>query len=156
MREGVHVEVRSRHRALAAAGLTSRRADAAGVTTTTLRRDDAIGLLTPARRVGGKRRYTDAAIHRVRIINRCRAAGFSLEGISGLLDGDDWQQRARDKRAELEQRSAQLADAAELIDQALACGCDDLEGCDRVGHDRHGAEPPVSASWVTDPTRPIA
>ena len=80
-------------------------ADAAGVTTTTLRHYDAIGLVTPAARVGGKRRYTDAA---------------------------------------------------ELIDQALACECDDLEGCDRTGHDRPDTEQPVSASWVTDPTRPIA
>ena len=130
-------------------------AEAAGVTATTLRHYDAIGLVTPATRVGGKRRYTDAAIRRVRIINGCRAAGFSLEEISGLLDGDDWQERARGKRAELTQRLAQLAHAAGIIDEALACGCDHLEGCDRAGH-LDPDEQPTSASWLNDPTHPIA
>jgi hypothetical protein len=69
----------------------------------------------------------------------CPFFGFDvrLSEIRRLLDGDggdDWQDLARQKRLELQEGIAELEAAAELIDAALACGCQDLETCERSGH----------------------
>ena len=107
-------------------------ADAVGLTPVTLRHYDEIGLATPATRRGGQRRYTSTDLRRLRVITDCRRAGFSLAEIAALLDDDDWEPLARQKRQELRDRIARLDVAVELIDHALACGCEHLEGCDRL------------------------
>lgn len=109
-------------------------ADAADTTTTTLRYYDEIGLVTPTARVGGQRRYSRQVVRRLRVIDSCQQAGFTLDEIGQLLDGaGDWQALARRKREELQQRIAELHDAVGLVDGALACGCEHLEGCERHG-----------------------
>ena len=128
-------------------------AEAAGLTPTTLRHYDEIDLVTPTTRRSGQRRYTEQDVRRLRVVNRCRQAGFTLEETTTLLDGDQgWQSLAHRKREELQERIAHLARAVELVDQALACGCDHLEGCERASHRvDHG---PPGAS-LTDPTRAL-
>lgn len=111
-------------------------AEAAGVATSALRYYDEIGLLPPATRIGGQRRYTGRAVGRLRIVERCQRAGFTLEEIGRLLDGTGgWQRLARRKREELERRVAELEEAIDLVDAALACGCEHLEGCERAEHE---------------------
>lgn len=131
-------------------------ADAVGMATSTLRYYDDIGLVEPTTRISGQRRYTDRAVHRLRVIDSCQQAGFTLDEIGRLLDGaGDWQTLARHKRDELRQRIEQLQHAIHLVDGALTCGCENLEGCER---DRHPADGPASADTgdagcLTDPTR---
>lgn len=131
-------------------------ADAVGMATSTLRYYDDIGLVAPTTRISGQRRYTDRAVRRLRIIDSCQQAGFTLEEIGELLDGaGDWQNLARRKRDELRQRIQQLQQAVQLVDATLACGCEHLEGCER---DQHPASGPASeghrdAGCLTDPTR---
>ncbi len=109
-------------------------AEAAGTATTTLRYYDDIGLVTPAARVGGQRRYSGQAVRRLKVVHSCQQAGFTLEEIRQLLDGaGQWQELARQKREELHQRISELHDAVGLVDAALACGCEHLEGCERHG-----------------------
>lgn len=111
-------------------------ADAADTATTTLRYYDEIGLVTPTARVGGQRRYSVQAVRRLQVVHTCQQAGFTLDEIGQLLDGaGDWQALARRKREKLQQRIAELHDAVGLVDAALACGCEHLEGCDRIEHD---------------------
>ncbi len=128
-------------------------AEAVGVATSTLRHYDEIGLAVPATRIGGQRRYTEENLTRLRVINQCRRAGFTLDEIASLLDeGAGWPSLARRKREELEGRIEQLTRATRLIDAALACGCEHLEGCDATG--RHWADDPLPPSEpLTDPTR---
>lgn len=111
-------------------------ADRAGVAASTLRYYDELGLVEPAGRVSGRRRYDQAVLRRLRIVDVCQRAGFTLEEIGRLLDGGgDWRDLAADKLAELDERLAQLRDARRLVQAALECDCDDLEGCASTGHD---------------------
>ena len=65
-----------------------------------------------------------------------RRAGVATSAL--LASGRDWTSLARTKRAELEGRLRALEEARALIDQALACGCADLEGCSAA---HEGARP---------------
>jgi DNA-binding transcriptional MerR regulator len=110
-------------------------AQQAGVATSALRYYDDLGLVQPAHRTSGQRRYTAQAVTRLRIIEQCQTAGFSLEETSQLLDGaDDWHELARSKLDELTGRIQELEDAKRLVEAALACGCTDVEGCGRQSH----------------------
>lgn len=134
-------------------------AEAVGVATSALRYYDEIGLVRPAARVSGQRRYSPAELNRLRVVNHCRRAGFTLDEIAGLLDEEHgWQARARDKRHELEQRIADLRQAAHIIDAALACDCRSLEGCEGRHHhaerERTEDDLPPGRS-LTDPTRTL-
>lgn len=126
-----------------------------GLAATTLRHYDAIGLAVPTTRRGGQRRYAPRDLHRLRVVAHLRQGGFTLDEIAALLDGDtDWTPLARRKRAELQQRIAELQAAAEVVDAALACGCDDIEGCAADGDGpvtHHGGASP----GITDPTRRV-
>ncbi len=130
-------------------------ADAVGVAPSALRHYDDIGLVTPTTRIGGQRRYTEAHLTRLRVINHCRQAGFTLGEIAVLLDGEEgWHSLARRKRDELQRRIAELIEAARLIDAALDCGCTHLEGCAAEASDGTADARPPDAS-LTDPTRSL-
>lgn len=112
-------------------------ADQESVTTHTLRYYDERGLVKPTTRIGGQRRYGPEAAHRLRLVTLCTRAGFTLAEVRELLDDDvDLSAQVTAKRHELEQRIAELRQAQELLDAALACGCSSLTGCGRH-------EPPV-------------
>ncbi|HEY3765682.1 MAG TPA: MerR family transcriptional regulator, partial [Gaiellales bacterium] len=57
----------------------------AGVRTSALRYYEDEGLLAPVARVGGRRRYTAAAIERLTLIRFCQGLGFSLAEIRTIL-----------------------------------------------------------------------
>jgi len=61
-------------------------ADAAGVSTDTLRHYERLGLLpAPARTRAGYRRYTPATVPRVQLIQRALVIGFSLQELRQVL-----------------------------------------------------------------------
>jgi len=61
-------------------------ADAAGVSTDTLRHYERLGLLpAPARPRAGYRRYTPATVPRVQLIQRALVIGFSLQELRQVL-----------------------------------------------------------------------
>ena len=57
----------------------------AGLRTSALRYYEQTGLLRPATRVSGQRRYDAAALDRLAVIQFCRRLGFSLSEIRVLL-----------------------------------------------------------------------
>lgn len=127
-------------------------ADIVGVAPSALRHYDHVGLAVPTTRTGGQRRYSQADLTRLRLINHCRQAGFTLDEIAVLLDGEaGWHPLARRKRAELQTRIAELSTAAQLIDAALDCGCTHLEGCASEAPDGADDVRPPHAC-LTDPT----
>lgn len=102
-----------------------------GVPASTLRYYERRGLITPAGREAGGRTYHPEVLTRLRIIGYFQQAGYTLAEIGELLgSGAAWQRSARRKRDELEARIAALREAQHLLDAALACGCEDVEGCD--------------------------
>ena len=107
-------------------------ASRAGVSSSTLRYYERRGLISPAGRDANGRVYEPQVLVRLWIIAYFQQAGYTLAEIATLLEsGPDWRDSARRKRDELEGRIAVLRDAQQLLDDALACGCDDLEGCGR-------------------------
>jgi MerR family redox-sensitive transcriptional activator SoxR len=106
-----------------------------GLRASALRYYERIGLLPPACRSHGQRRYDLGAVRRLLVIGRARAAGFSLAEIRRLITGfpdgaspaDRWRAlapeplaRVRDMRLRLEARERLLVGS---------CRCGSLEEC---------------------------
>src|SRR5215211_5147566 len=88
-----------------------------GVATWALRYYERLGLLSPARRVGGRRHHQPSSAERVALIRLCQHAGFTLAEIGRLLDGwsQAWDRLAERKIAELDARIADARRAKTLI-----------------------------------------
>ena len=104
----------------------------AGVSSSTLRYYERRGLIAPVGRDANGRVYAPQVLERLWIIGYFQQAGYTLAQIAELLDsGPGWRDSARRKRELLEAQIGALREAQQLLDDALACGCDDLEGCAR-------------------------
>jgi DNA-binding transcriptional MerR regulator len=103
-----------------------------GVRTSALRFYEDSGLLTPTARAGGKRRYDENAVERVRFIRFCQQLGFTLAEIRGLLAEPSkprWRKLVDAKLAELELAVAKAAVVREVLEQSRDCDCITLERC---------------------------
>lgn len=107
-------------------------ADRFGLATHVLRHWEAVGLLTPARRTSGRRRYGGDALARVALIQQFKELGFGLDQIRAMLDTTDPAARkavlARHD-AELERRIASATAARDLIGHGLRCPAPDVIEC---------------------------
>lgn len=109
----------------------------AGLNVSALRYYEAQGLLPEAPREAGQRRYTEATLVRLGMIDVAKRAGFSLADIRVLLQASDAGIPSHAQLQELARRK--LPEVAELIDRAqavhtwlehaTACDCDRLEVC---------------------------
>ena len=87
-------------------------ANSYGVSATTLRYWEDLGLLPPQERSGGQRRYDLDALRRVMFIRMAKQSGLSLNAIRALLAGndhhgptfDDWARVARQQLEVIDQR----------------------------------------------------
>jgi MerR family mercuric resistance operon transcriptional regulator len=107
---------------------------AAGVNVETIRYYQRRGLMpTPARPLGGQRRYQDPALRQIIFIRRAQDLGFTLEEISALLavavKGDSRASRAfaDAKMAELDARIAELNRMRRQL-RELVQRCDERRG----------------------------
>ncbi len=106
----------------------------AGVAATTLRYYEQIGLVPPADRLGGQRRYDESVLTRLEVIRLCKSAGFALDEIQ-LLFADDAPGRpasralAESKLAEIDAQVAALARAREVIEWGMRCTCPSIDAC---------------------------
>ncbi|GAA5768911.1 hypothetical protein Aros01_05427 [Streptosporangium roseum] len=97
-----------------------------------LRHWEAMGLLVPAARVNGRRRYTRDHTVQVMTIIRAKAGGMSLEqirellAISGQAGRREFLQR---QHAELERRLQEIAASKALIEHIMECRADDFTRC---------------------------
>ena len=107
----------------------------AGLPASTIRYYERVGLLPAPGRQGGRRRYTEDVLLRLRVIGFARENAFTLAEIRRLLAGRPYSARLRQlagaKIAELEAvaRSARLMQG--ILRNALACNCATLEECGR-------------------------
>ncbi len=109
----------------------------AGINVSAIRYYERHGLMAEPERVSGQRRYTDAAIQRLGIIDAAKQAGFSLDEVRVLLDATDRGAPAHEQLQALAARKLPEVDA--LIERgeamrrwltaATACGCDTLSAC---------------------------
>ena len=108
----------------------------AGVRTSTLRYYEDEGLLRPAARVSGQRRYDAGAAEALTVIRFCRALGFSLEEVRTLLTQPRgtrklgrWRGLVDAKLAELDAGIARAEAMKSLLQTSRDCDCVDLEQC---------------------------
>ena len=107
----------------------------AGVRVSLLRYYEEVGLLAPAERVNGQRRYDPSALRRLAVIDVAQRAGLSLEEIRELVEhgNDPMNERLR---ALAERRLPEidaLIDRAQRVrlwlEQAKRCGCERIDDC---------------------------
>jgi len=107
-----------------------------GLRPSALRFYESSGVLRPAARVSGRRRYEPSVLHRVAVIRLLADAGFTIREMHGLLDGGRgrrrWRPLAERKLRDVEARFAEIQEASRLLQLALACDCESLEGCAAV------------------------
>jgi DNA-binding transcriptional MerR regulator len=108
-----------------------------GQTVVTLRHWEAIGVLPPPPRIGGKRRYPEEVLSHIAMIDLVRRAGFSLEETRELLstrcDGQppaaEWQALMVRKQAELDELLAAVQAARKLLTHLAGCQCRSFDEC---------------------------
>src|SRR5262245_52150500 len=108
----------------------------AGVATSALRYYEDLGLLPPATRISGQRRYRESAAGLVGIILLLRDVGFSLSEQKAFMASravalDEWRRLARRKLAQLDEQIAKARAAQEAINRALRCPHEDIVQCPR-------------------------
>jgi MerR family redox-sensitive transcriptional activator SoxR len=88
----------------------------AGPQPSAIRYYEQIGILLPAQRIGGQRRYDITVLYRLAVIERARQTGFTLDEIRELFFGfqnsspasERWQKLSRRKMVDLEQSMRQV------------------------------------------------
>ena len=110
-------------------------AERAGVRVSLLRYYEDVGLLPPAPRVSGQRRYDETVLRRLSVIDVAQRAGLSLDEIRELLDhgNDPMSERLREVAARRLPEIDALIERARRVrvwlDGATRCECEALDDC---------------------------
>lgn len=109
-----------------------------GLRPSAIRYYEQIGILLPAQRRGGQRRYDATVLYRLAVIQRARLTGFTLDEIRELFFGfreaapasQRWKKMSRRKLVELEQLMGQIKTMRALLQKMMeCCRCDTLDQC---------------------------
>lgn len=108
-----------------------------GLRPSALRYYEQIGILPVPNRVSGRRRYDQASLRRLAVIQRARDAGFSLADIRELFAGFNpgvpasqrWRHVAQRKLTELDDLLQRLLLMKDLLNRMGNCRCDALDEC---------------------------
>jgi MerR family transcriptional regulator, redox-sensitive transcriptional activator SoxR len=108
-----------------------------GLRPSTIRYYEQIGILPPAERVRGQRRYDMTVLHRLIVIQRARQTGFTLTETKQLLFGFRagtppsvrWQKLKKRKIVELDAMLEHIQTMRDLLEQQGKCRCTALEEC---------------------------
>jgi MerR family redox-sensitive transcriptional activator SoxR len=103
----------------------------ADVNASTLRYYESIGLLPSPERKNGQRRYAESLLNRIKFIKIAQQTGFTIQEIAVLLEGfetdlsisEKWEEMAKSKRSELEDRKKQINSMLQILDDGLNCKC---------------------------------
>jgi MerR family transcriptional regulator, redox-sensitive transcriptional activator SoxR len=137
---------------------TSQVAGQVGLQPSAIRYYEWIGLLPPAQRLSGQRRYDPTVLYRLAIIQRARQLGFTLNEIRQLFFGFRDSTRASERWRTLSQRKLveldQLMDGVKAVRALLKklmtkCHCDTLDQCGKGmlrKMDKNVKAKPLSAS----------
>ena len=104
-----------------------------GLSVSTVRYYDEIGLIKTAARVGGKRRFEQETVGRVNFVQRAKDTGFSLEEIRLILDdtAGGWHDLVDAKLAELTSKRSRLESMISMLSEIRECGCQVVSECER-------------------------
>src|ERR1022692_3129714 len=111
-----------------------------GLQPSAIRYYERVGILVPAQRIGGQRRYDTTVLYRLAVIQRALQTGFTLDEIRELFFGFRdaapaslrWQKLSRSKLGELEELMGQIKTMRQLLQKMMdCCRCDTLDQCGR-------------------------
>ena len=111
-----------------------------GLRPSAIRYYEQIGILLPAQRISGQRRYDPTVLHRLEVVQRARQSGFTLDEIRQLFFGfrntapasERWQKLSRRKLEELQELTSQIQSMQQLLRSMMdKCHCDTLDQCGR-------------------------
>jgi MerR family transcriptional regulator, redox-sensitive transcriptional activator SoxR len=129
-----------------------------GLKASAIRYYEQIGILPPARRSGGQRRYDATVLYRLAVVQRARQMGFTLDEIRRLFFGfrkavtasDRWRKLSEKKLADLELLAGQIREMQRLLKGMMEhCRCEALDQCGKGMFQRRCAESslkPLSSS----------
>ena len=109
-----------------------------GLQPSAIRYYERIGILPPAQRISGQRRYDTAVLYRLAVIQWARQVGFTLEEIRQLFFGfrnvtrasERWQKLSRRKLVELDVLMDGIKTVRRLLEKMMQnCRCETLEQC---------------------------
>jgi MerR family transcriptional regulator, redox-sensitive transcriptional activator SoxR len=109
-----------------------------GLRPSAVRYYERVGLLRPAPRAGGQRRYDAAALHRLSAIRLAQRAGFSLDEIRQLFEaerrpgGAGWRGLVESKLREVRARMDEFQVMERMLLESLECGCEAFDECPLV------------------------
>lgn len=115
-----------------------------GLRASTIRYYEQIGVLQPALRTGGQRRYDKTVLYRLALIQRARQTGFTLDEIRRLFFGFAagtpisvrWQRLSEKKIEELDALMEQIKTMRQLLLRIQGCRCDAVEQCGKAMFER--------------------
>lgn len=109
-----------------------------GLQPSALRYYERIGILLPAQRISGQRRYDTTVLYRLAVIQRARQSGFTLDEIRQLFFGfrnvtrasERWSKLSRRKLAELDGLMDGIKTMQRLLRKMMqSCRCESLDQC---------------------------
>ncbi|HZU28140.1 MAG TPA: MerR family transcriptional regulator [Bryobacteraceae bacterium] len=110
----------------------------AGLRTSAIRYYEQVGILAPARRLAGQRRYEASVLNRLAVIRRAQDVGFTLDEIRQLFRGFQpstpvskrWKAMAERKLIELDAQMDRVRAMKDLLlKMQSCCACETLEQC---------------------------
>ena len=114
-------------------------AERAGLRTSALRYYEEAGLLEPATRISGQRRYDASALERLTVIQFCQQLGFTLAEIRLLLteprgarQKERWRSFVDAKVGELDEAIARVRAMKKVLLLSRDCDCVDVHECAKV------------------------
>lgn len=114
-------------------------AERTGFRTSALRYYETTGLLEPAARVSGQRRYDESAVDRLTVIRFCRQLDFTLDEIRVLLteprgrrQKERWRALVDEKVVELDYTLARVRAMKKVLLVSRDCDCVDVQECAAV------------------------
>jgi MerR family transcriptional regulator, redox-sensitive transcriptional activator SoxR len=109
-----------------------------GLQPSAIRYYERIGLLPPAQRISGQRRYDSRMLTRLAVVQRARQLGFSLEEIRQLFfsfprdaqASERWSKLSHAKLAELDDLTNEIENVRGLLKRMMKnCNCETLDQC---------------------------
>lgn len=116
-------------------------AQRAGVAPSAIRYYESAGILPPAERVNGRRRYGPDVLHQLHAIGVAKQAGFTMAEIRTLFNAGEngdtpsavWRRFAEQKLHEVELLIQRAQTMQALLEEGLRCGCLRLDECTVLG-----------------------
>ena len=111
-----------------------------GLRPSTIRYYEQVGILEPAQRASGQRRYDNTVLYRLALIQRARQTGFTLDEIRRLFFGfakgtpisTRWRKLSTKKLEEPDAMSEQIKAMQQLLLRIQKCQCDAVEQCGKA------------------------